>query len=482
MNYIPLDQIVIDHERLRKDMGDIDGLAKSILAHSVDLVETRGLLHPIVLNSDNVLIAGGRRLAAFRTLCNSNKVFCEIPYTRVEQLTPAKRRMLEIEENHRRHQMTWQEDIIGICDFHRLAGKEALKDGERYTQEMTAEHFGVDQASISVALKLGKILRTTPDSPIAKAEHAFAALQLVAKAELDQAAKEQLRRIENRRTEAAKNIVLAKATVPIETINTSNLVLPAQRANEAVLTNEQIASFYYHGSCLTLLPEIAKTQRINHIMCDPPFGIDMDNIDSVKSDRVAGEHEVAANVNLLKDFLSVAYSCIAEDGFLVMWYDLDHHEKIKLWAEETGWKVCRWPLVWCKTSNCQNNQAIYNITKATEVCYFLRRSEKSFIKVKQPKNWICCDAVRDPLHPFVKPAQLWNYILDTISNEGETIVDPFAGQGSSLVQIFKRNRVPVGIELVETHIANGINYIADRIGTKNFPTTDVNELLSELPL
>jgi ParB-like chromosome segregation protein Spo0J len=57
--YIPLDEIRIG-KRHRKDLGDIDGLARSI--------DQVGLLHPILARSDGVLIAGARRLAAFKLL------------------------------------------------------------------------------------------------------------------------------------------------------------------------------------------------------------------------------------------------------------------------------------------------------------------------------------------------------------------------------------------------------------------------------
>jgi ParB family chromosome partitioning protein len=47
-------------DRKRKQMGDIDALAKSI--------DTVGLLHPIVINSENQLICGGRRIEACKKL------------------------------------------------------------------------------------------------------------------------------------------------------------------------------------------------------------------------------------------------------------------------------------------------------------------------------------------------------------------------------------------------------------------------------
>jgi N6-adenosine-specific RNA methylase IME4 len=47
-------------KRHRRDMGDIDGLAKSI--------SEMGLMHPIVISKDNMLIAGERRLTAVKQL------------------------------------------------------------------------------------------------------------------------------------------------------------------------------------------------------------------------------------------------------------------------------------------------------------------------------------------------------------------------------------------------------------------------------
>lgn len=54
-----IDSIIIG-ERVRKDMGDLQGLADSIKRH--------GLLHPIVVKPDGSLIAGHRRIEAVKLL------------------------------------------------------------------------------------------------------------------------------------------------------------------------------------------------------------------------------------------------------------------------------------------------------------------------------------------------------------------------------------------------------------------------------
>jgi ParB family chromosome partitioning protein len=56
---VPIDRIIIG-ERHRKDMGDIDGLAQSI----ADI----GLINPITIDENRLLLAGARRLAACKQL------------------------------------------------------------------------------------------------------------------------------------------------------------------------------------------------------------------------------------------------------------------------------------------------------------------------------------------------------------------------------------------------------------------------------
>jgi hypothetical protein len=68
--YVPVDEVKVG-ARHRKDLGDIEGLARSI--------REIGLLHPIVARPDGVLIAGERRLAAYKHLRWEELGWDEIP-------------------------------------------------------------------------------------------------------------------------------------------------------------------------------------------------------------------------------------------------------------------------------------------------------------------------------------------------------------------------------------------------------------------
>jgi hypothetical protein len=93
MGTIDISKIIVEN-RHRKDMGDIDGLAKSIAEV--------GLLHPIVVNSSNILIAGERRFEAMKTLG-----WQEIPITVVTTLDDARKAMMaERDENSERKPFT----------------------------------------------------------------------------------------------------------------------------------------------------------------------------------------------------------------------------------------------------------------------------------------------------------------------------------------------------------------------------------------
>src|SRR4051812_5308752 len=60
---------VIKGNRFRKDLGDIDSLAQSI--------DEIGLLHPIVINENNELVAGQRRLEACKKL-GYTRIACRV--------------------------------------------------------------------------------------------------------------------------------------------------------------------------------------------------------------------------------------------------------------------------------------------------------------------------------------------------------------------------------------------------------------------
>ena len=50
-------------------------------------------------------------------------------------------------------------------------------------------------------------------------------------------------------------------------------------------------------------------------------------------------------------------------------------------------------------------------------------------------------------HPTQKPVELMAYLLRTYTNEGETVLDPYAGSGTTLIAALETGRKAIGIEI-----------------------------------
>jgi len=92
---LPIEQVVIG-ERFRKDMGDLEGLTNS--------VKEKGILQPITVDTEYMLIAGGRRIEAAK-LAGLTHIPAIIRKT-VDELDL---REVELYENIHRKDMQWWE-------------------------------------------------------------------------------------------------------------------------------------------------------------------------------------------------------------------------------------------------------------------------------------------------------------------------------------------------------------------------------------
>ena len=97
-------------DRYRKDLGDLKELGKS-------LKET-GQIQPIVVNRQDELIVGGRRLAA----CILEGIKVKVIYE--DTVDPKKMRIWEVEENVRRKDLTPAEYALAVEELHTLMQEE----------------------------------------------------------------------------------------------------------------------------------------------------------------------------------------------------------------------------------------------------------------------------------------------------------------------------------------------------------------------
>ncbi len=151
METVNINEVLVEN-RMRRDLGDIDQLSKSI--------SENGLIQPIVLTSFQEndlmiikLVAGHRRYEALKKLGITTLVHAEHFLWRDDLATDEYRRnAVELEENLRRKQMNWAEEVQGKARllevYQRIYGAPIPGQPSRTVQQgLKPAGFGVRKLS-----------------------------------------------------------------------------------------------------------------------------------------------------------------------------------------------------------------------------------------------------------------------------------------------------------------------------------------------
>lgn len=494
---LPLEKIVVG-ERFRKDYGDLSDLMESL--------QEVGLIQPVVVtvvSGEVRLVAGGRRCAAAQKLG-----WTEIPVVLAPEEAQKEivLRMMELEENVRRKDMNWKERCALVAELHRLHQKDAHLKGERWSRLHTGKLVGLSEGNVQYCVQMSELL-ADPKHPVQQAESLSDALRILMQQKED-AMKSRLAAMSmgssvgkgtihqpqggslSVASGVAASIIseviaasggstaVAAATPKAATgdrctacegtgKNSKGEVCPICNGQNIAVTEDAIvvpfSQMFYLGDCLTLLDKLPP-ESIDHVISDPPYAIDMDHLNQnnpnggmVDIERVRETHDVESNLHLLHAVLPKLFRVMKDKSFCVLFYDNVHWSFLQTIAETAGFKVQRWPLVWAKTSVCQNQCASFNWTKATEFAIVLRKGTATLIS-QQPHNYWLGQTPdkREFDHPFAKPPALWEWVLRAFAHPGQYVLDPFMGSATSMYAAAKLGLRPLGMELDPVHFNEAI--------------------------
>ncbi len=461
---LPLNEITIE-ERQRQDYGDIDDLAASLKQY--------GLIQPVVISQDRRLIAGGRRCAAATKLG-----WTSIDVVYRETLTQDELFELELEENVRRKDLSWQERCLNIAKIHFIKYSGSYSNGTQWGQRETGALLNMSLGAVNQCLTVASELRNDPKSPMWQADSLTAALLIINNRNLALVEAELSRKQKAVADQKTKDVVeLKKLIIEVEDLKQDALQAQkvqyyanplnkpgsfedywqqkVKRLNE-IRNTVYLSSSFHNVSCIQFMNETE--QRFAAIITDPPYAIDMDmleqdNVGMVGIDTVADEHEVDDNVELLKKFFPAAYRCLNDPGFLVLCADQMLWNFLYNEAIIAGFSVQRWPLTWVKTHVCMNNAANYNYTKSTEIAMVCRKGNAQLSEKSSVSHLVAPhDEFKTQMrHPFVKPFRFWQFMIRHTTRIGDLVLEPFAGHGSGVISLLRSERHVVGCELNTEH-------------------------------
>lgn len=387
---VKLDDITVG-KRFREDYEKIEELAEDI--------KHNGLINPLTVNQDMILLAGGRRYAALQHLGIDQCSIC------IKQTTPLQDREIELSENIQREDLTPAERIDLVREIHELKGEMAKERQQtdstvdNWTMRQTAEALGESLGNVSDAIQLSKMVEMFPELRKCKtvSEIKKKTKDLIEKA----ATKQILKRAEVRQSEHFKFA----------------------------------ENHYQIADTIEALRNLSQTV-VSFVECDPPYGIDLNKVKKgdVYTDKNVNYDEIPAD--LYEDFISTVakelYRTTADHCWMVWWFGIQWYEVVQRVLKDAGWSIDPIPAIWAKGSGQTNQPEIY-LARTYETFFIARKGRPVLAKRGRSNEFIHRPiASSSKIHPTEKPLNLMIEILNTFVYPGSVIMCPFLGSGVTL--------------------------------------------------
>lgn len=389
-----INEIIVE-DRLRVDLGDIDELCNSIREF--------GLIQPIVLaRQGNKLIAGGRRFTALQRLgtveLEHGKHFIWNYETDGLRL-----KAIELEENIRRKDLTWQEIVNGKAQLLKtMQAIHGVPSGGRPKVGETGG-FGVAKLAAMLGESIGAV---SQDLSVASALEQFPTL---ARAETKGNALTQLK------------ILGAVASMTV-----SNKAKPVQKGKQSWWLIEDDFRNQDH-----VVGPSVESESVDLIWTDLPYGADVDKMSahSATSQLASFDDNKLEALSLLEEIAKESYRVLKPDRFAVFCFGFVLYTDLVLELRRVGFNVNVVPFVWSKntksgenptTRYCNGYEPILVASKGSPVFIRPGLSNLVFIPVEQGKF----QAVQKPI------ALVERFLLDMCTT-GATVVDWCAGTGTT---------------------------------------------------
>lgn len=387
--YVPVGDIaVINRQRTNIEPDELAELALDI--------KQNGLLHPIVLRKPfdgedvsglpYVLVVGERRLRSHKLL------EYEAIYARVfEELTELDAQVIELSENIRRVDMSWQDVVRAKDQIHKLRHSQ----NPTQTIEDTANEVSESIATTSRDLKVARIIEQVPELALLDSKAAV------------------IRQFEHMQKLEA---MAAKA-------------VPDANDRRVGLVERQLV----HADWLDYLKTVPDGS-VHLLLSDLPYGIDNFAGISGGEDRMvtfddSAEKVLPAVAKLVPELLRV----IANDGWIVLFFGHQHMD----WLAEQFRALGRQPeipnWIWHRETTGPKNFGRYpelHAYQSYDVMLVVNAGKGVLLK-KPVSNVLSFEPVppKDRFHVHEKPRELARELIERFTMPGHMVMDVCFGSG-----------------------------------------------------
>ena len=404
--------------RARKEFPHIEELMGSI--------KKLGLLHPVVVHDDEdgkvTLLAGECRLRACLMLGWS-----KIPTTTRLGLDDKTKTLIELEENLRREDLSWTE---------RAELMLRLDQGKRD--------------------ELGSASKGNPDG------HSMAKLAAFTGQSVSHAAQQvQFAKMMNDRPDIADRV----KTLPFHAAfkKFKHLVKSEDMERQALAGLIEVDNDLRLGDALDLIKDIP-TNSIDCIVTDPPYGIE--NLQSTKTSKSTsssptvykmmledGDNSTMAGVTaLMEELMPELARVLKPGGHMYMFLCNEMYPVLIKLMRDNGFLPSPVPIIWNKMRSTHPfNGYCYCASYEPILFAQLGSKDRRLNSAKSDIINIKPVSTNDRIHPFAKPLDLLQILIEQSTYKGQVVLDPFAGSAATLRAAKRCGRSCIGFEKSNEH-------------------------------
>jgi len=386
-----------------------------------------GQIQPIVIDTNNVLIAGERRLKAVKHIIQLKSQFehwenfKEIKVSVIEPQDDWHRHTIELQENIKREPLTPAEESRAVDEYERLMeqkkgkkkrGRGAVDGG--HSQKDTAEDLNISEASVSDHRKVARVLDIAEHIP-------------------------ELKHLED---ETSKSGILGKfKAYKIKEIRGEI----ARRAMES--HRQDLEGVAVLSDALDWLKTLEE-ESVDLILTDLPFGIDVFNSQTLaKSSHGTqwedDENEIKLFVQELIPKLYLALKPNAHMWIFSSWIQTFWIERACTLIPDLEFEYPPW--IWNKIKSTPAINGAATGDQTYEYLCHLRKGTVSMPERLGP-NMVSFQRPASSKYPTERPLDLLKHLIEMCTLKGELVIDPCCGSGGHLVAAIQTGRRALGCD------------------------------------
>ncbi len=214
-----------------------------------------------------------------------------------------------------------------------------------------------------------------------------------------------------------------------------------------------------YGDCIKFLERLPD-DSVDMIFADPPYNLSGKEFITCKNGKKVvcdkGEWDMIKNIHMFNEgWLNECKRVLSKDGTIWISGTLHNHPSIGVLLKKLGFWIIN-DIIWFKP-NAPPQLQPNRLAPSTELIWLASKSKKYYFNYQKAKKlnngkqmrnlWTLTAKRHKTIHPTEKPEDLLERIILLGSTEGNTVLDPFMGSGTTGVVAKRLNRNFIGIEI-----------------------------------